>query len=93
MNFQKNISENTKLNFESLDCNLFVVEPPNDFICTICDNIPNPECCYEVTCCGHLFCENCMTRNRTFKDKMYKICDICLKLRLEKNTFYYYVKM
>lgn len=31
-----------------------------DFICAICQNIPNPSQSLEVQCCHHIFCKKCL---------------------------------
>ena len=33
-----------------------------DFICCICQCIPNPETCLEEENCGHFFCQNCINQ-------------------------------
>ena len=33
-----------------------------DYICCICQFIPNPETALEEENCGHLFCEKCISK-------------------------------
>ena len=47
----------------------------SDFICQICKNIPNPHKCYEIGCCGYLFCDSCILNWLEEKNT----CPICKK--------------
>lgn len=33
-----------------------------EYSCSICTNVPNPHHCTEASCCGHLFCTDCITK-------------------------------
>ena len=54
---------------------LFEEKDISDFICPICKNVPNPHKCYEITCCGSLFCTTCIL---DYLEKN-KICPSCKK--------------
>ena len=48
---------------ESLDPDFIDKSSKNDiedYICCICQLIPNPQICLEEENCGHLFCYSCM---------------------------------
>jgi hypothetical protein len=80
-----NESETEKIfitNKSNLSSNYFIDNKDiSIFECAICNDIPNPHFCYELVCCGHLFCEDCLSK--WFKEK--QICPICKKT-IENHT-------
>jgi len=34
----------------------------HNFVCTICCSVPHPDIAFELTECGHIFCEECLNR-------------------------------
>ena len=55
---------------------LFEEKEISDFICPLCKNIPNPHQCYEITCCGALFCISCITN---WLKENNNTCPLCKK--------------
>ena len=61
-----------------------------DYICCICDSIPNPETALEEENCGHLFCQNCLN-NWLKKSKNCPFCKETISKRSikDKNKIVY----
>lgn len=59
-----------------------------DLLCSICQNIPDPETAREVLCCGHLFCEICLLNWTKRKND----CPLC-KQSFEESEGDYVKKM
>ena len=70
----KKIEETSLIN-PTLDPSLFEDKNILDYSCIICQNIPNPNECYETICCGHLLCNSCILRWLRTKEK----CPLCSK--------------
>ena len=61
-----------------------------DYICCICQLIPNPETALEEENCGHLFCNTCIA-NWSKKSKACPFCKMTISTRIikEKNKMIY----
>lgn len=44
----------------SLPRELFLSEDCEDFLCSVCLNIPSPQGAVETLCCGTFFCLDCI---------------------------------
>ena len=55
-----------------------------DYICCICESIPNPETALEEENCGHLFCQNCLN-NWLEKSKNCPFCKEIISKRSVKD--------
>eukprot|EP00833_Pecoramyces_ruminatium_P003638 jgi/Orpsp1_1/1177670/evm.model.c7180000062374.2 len=68
----------------SLDPEFLVESSKNeieDYICCICQLIPNPQTCIEEKNCGHLFCSSCL--NSWLQKSNY--CPLCKELVAKRN--------
>ena len=79
----------------SLSPDLFSLSYISDYKCFLCGLIPSPENANEITCCGILFCEECL--NKFLEEK--KECPVCKtgeiknrKIKEENKVFYKLLK-
>jgi hypothetical protein len=67
---------------ESIESNKLSIE---DFICSICTLLPNPNLSIEDENCGHLFCKKCID-DWMKKSNKCPICNNIIKQRNVKNN-------
>ena len=65
------ITKNSSLNPE-----LFSLSYISEYKCKLCGLIPSPETANEIICCGVLYCDECLQKLLSTKEKKME-CPIC----------------